>query len=175
MTQATAHVANRPAGGVRRARRTAPRNRAPGDRRESLADRMTSPVFVALDMTDLDSAKALAARIKTHVGGLKLGSNSSRPTAPTACARWPRSACRSSSTSSCTTSRTPSPRPCSAAPLEPAILTVHAAGGRAMMEDAKAAAPSGTKVVAVTVLTSLDEADLAAIGVAGMPTTRSCG
>ena len=27
-------------------------------------------------------------------------------------------------------------------PLEPAILTVHAAGGRAMMEDAKAAAPS---------------------------------
>ena len=41
-------------------------------------------------------------------------------------------------------------------PLEPAILTVHAAGGRAMMEDAKAAAPSGTKVVAVTVLTSLD-------------------
>ncbi len=42
-------------------------------------------------------------------------------------------------------------------PLEPAILTVHAAGGRAMMEDAKAAAPSGTKVVGVTVLTSLDE------------------
>ena len=27
-------------------------------------------------------------------------------------------------------------------PLEPAILTVHAAGGRAMMEDAKAAAPT---------------------------------
>ncbi|HEX2762821.1 MAG TPA: orotidine-5'-phosphate decarboxylase, partial [Allosphingosinicella sp.] len=52
-------------------------------------------------------------------------------------------------------------------PLEPAILTVHAAGGRAMLEDAKAAAPSGTKVVAVTVLTSLDEEDLAAMGVAG--------
>ena len=32
-------------------------------------------------------------------------------------------------------------------PLQPAILTVHAAGGRAMMEDAKAAAPTGTKVV----------------------------
>jgi orotidine-5'-phosphate decarboxylase len=50
-------------------------------------------------------------------------------------------------------------------PLAPAILTVHAAGGRAMMEDAKSAAPAGTKVVAVTVLTSLDDADLAAIGV----------
>ena len=54
-------------------------------------------------------------------------------------------------------------------PLQPAILTVHAAGGRAMMEDAKAAAPSGTKVVGVSVLTSLDADDLAAIGVADDP------
>jgi orotidine-5'-phosphate decarboxylase len=44
--------------------------------------------------------------------------------------------------------------------LNPAIITVHAAGGRAMMEDAKAAAPKDTKVVAVTVLTSLDADDL---------------
>lgn len=49
--------------------------------------------------------------------------------------------------------------------LEPAIVTVHAAGGRAMMEDAKAAAPLGTKVVAVTMLTSLDSADLSSIGI----------
>ena len=51
------------------------------------------------------------------------------------------------------------------APITPAVLTVHAAGGRAMLEDAKAAAPTGTKVVAVTVLTSLDGDDLASIGV----------
>jgi orotidine-5'-phosphate decarboxylase len=51
--------------------------------------------------------------------------------------------------------------------LEPAILTVHAAGGRAMMAAAKAAAPTGTKIVGVTVLTSLDDEDLAATGVAG--------
>jgi len=50
--------------------------------------------------------------------------------------------------------------------LDPAILTVHAAGGRAMLEDAKAAAPLGTKVVAVTTLTSLDGNDLKAIGCA---------
>jgi orotidine-5'-phosphate decarboxylase len=36
-----------------------------------------------------------------------------------------------------------------------------------MLEDAKAAAPAGTKVVAVTVLTSLDSGDLASIGVPG--------
>ena len=51
--------------------------------------------------------------------------------------------------------------------LEPAIVTVHAAGGRAMMEDAKAAAGEHCKVVAVTVLTSLDERDLARTGIAG--------
>lgn len=38
-----------------------------------------------------------------------------------------------------------------------------------MLEDAKAAAPIGTKVVAVTVLTSLDGDDLNAIGVGGDP------
>src|SRR3546814_18045441 len=36
-----------------------------------------------------------------------------------------------------------------------------------MMEDAKAAAPSGTKVVAVTVLTSLDGEDLKSVGLNG--------
>ena len=36
-----------------------------------------------------------------------------------------------------------------------------------MMEDAKAAAGSGTKVVAVTMLTSLDERDLERTGVSG--------
>ena len=49
--------------------------------------------------------------------------------------------------------------------LEPAIVTIHAAGGRAMMEDAKAAAGAHTKVVAVTVLTSLDDHDLNRVGV----------
>src|SRR3546814_11526107 len=49
-------------------------------------------------------------------------------------------------------------------PLDPAIITIHASGARAMMEDAKAAAPSGTKVVAVTVQTSLDGEDLKSVG-----------
>jgi orotidine-5'-phosphate decarboxylase len=53
--------------------------------------------------------------------------------------------------------------------LDPAILTVHAAGGCEMMAAAKAAAPARTKVVGVTVLTSLDQSDLAAAGVNGSP------
>ena len=41
-----------------------------------------------------------------------------------------------------------------------------------MMAAAKAAAPPGTKVVAVTVLTSLDEADLASTGVESSPASQ---
>jgi orotidine-5'-phosphate decarboxylase len=55
------------------------------------------------------------------------------------------------------------------APLEPAILTVHAAGGLEMLRAAKAAAPPSAKIVAVTVLTSLDEPDLHSIGVESSP------
>ncbi|SEL23589.1 orotidine-5'-phosphate decarboxylase [Nonomuraea pusilla] len=50
--------------------------------------------------------------------------------------------------------------------LRPAFLTVHAAGGPAMIRAAVEAAPH-TKIAAVTVLTSLSESDLAAIGMAG--------
>ncbi|MET9339783.1 MULTISPECIES: orotidine-5'-phosphate decarboxylase [unclassified Nonomuraea] len=52
--------------------------------------------------------------------------------------------------------------------LKPAILTVHAAGGPAMIQAAVEAAPH-TEIAAVTVLTSLSAADLAAIGIAGSP------
>jgi orotidine-5'-phosphate decarboxylase len=53
--------------------------------------------------------------------------------------------------------------------LGAAMLTVHAAGGRAMLEAAVAAARGAgdARVLAVTVLTSLDDADLVSIGVAG--------
>jgi orotidine-5'-phosphate decarboxylase len=50
--------------------------------------------------------------------------------------------------------------------LRPAILTVHAGGGPAMIRAAAEAAPDAS-IAAVTVLTSLGDADLAAMGVAG--------
>lgn len=54
------------------------------------------------------------------------------------------------------------------APLAPSYLTVHAAGGAAMISAAAEALPD-TRITAVTVLTSLDAADLDAIGLAGPP------
>ena len=131
---------------------------------------MTSPVYVALDTPDLDKAKAIAAKVKTQVGGLKLGLEFFAHNGPAGVMEIahlglpvfldlklhdiPNTVAKAVH---------------ALRPLEPAILTVHAAGGRGMMEDAKAAAPAGTRVVAVTVLTSLDEEDLGTIGVAGAP------
>ena len=52
------------------------------------------------------------------------------------------------------------------APLAPAYLTVHAAGGAEMVAAAVEALPN-TRITAVTVLTSLDEEALAEIGMGG--------
>jgi orotidine-5'-phosphate decarboxylase len=56
-----------------------------------------------------------------------------------------------------------------AAALGAGLLTVHAAGGRAMLEGAVRAARDvgDTRILAITVLTSLDEADLISIGTIG--------
>jgi orotidine-5'-phosphate decarboxylase len=54
----------------------------------------------------------------------------------------------------------------SAARLAPDFLTIHTAGGEEMMKRAVEASPT-TKLLGVTVLTSLTEADLAADGIGG--------
>ena len=57
--------------------------------------------------------------------------------------------------------------------LRPKMLTVHAAGGSAMIQAARQAADSAgadrPMILAVTVLTSLDQTDLVAIGVGATP------
>lgn len=52
------------------------------------------------------------------------------------------------------------------ASLSPTYLTVHATGGQAMIAAAAEALPD-TRITAVTVLTSLDEDDLSAVGLRG--------
>jgi orotidine-5'-phosphate decarboxylase len=52
----------------------------------------------------------------------------------------------------------------SLADLKPNFLTIHASGGSTMMRAAKQACPQETKLLAVTVLTSLDAEELSAIG-----------
>ncbi len=126
---------------------------------------MTSPIFVALDTPDLERAKAIANSVKGHVGGIKLGleffsANGRAGIREMAGLGLPIFLDLKFHDIPNTVAKAVQ----ALRPLRPAILTVHAAGGRAMMEDAKAAAPEGTKVVAVTVLTSLDGSDLESIG-----------
>ncbi|NDA81437.1 MAG: orotidine-5'-phosphate decarboxylase, partial [Actinobacteria bacterium] len=50
--------------------------------------------------------------------------------------------------------------------LQPDFLTVHAAGGAKMIENAAKALPEGA-ITAVTLLTSLSEAEIASLGISG--------
>lgn len=129
-----------------------------------------NPLFVALDTPDLARARALAGAVRAHVGGLKLGleffaANGPAGVEQVAQAGLPIFLDLKLHDIPNTVGKAVQ----ALRPLRPAVLTVHAAGGQAMLAAAKAAAGEGTRVVAVTVLTSLDAADLAAAGVAGSP------
>jgi orotidine-5'-phosphate decarboxylase len=131
------------------------------------------PIFVAIDTPALDRAAELARTLRHHAGGLKLGLEFF-------CANGPEGVMRIAETGLPIfldlklhdIPNTVAKAVSALAPLRPAILTVHAAGGEAMLAAAKAAAPAGTVVVGVTVLTSLDSADLEAAGVAGGPAAQ---
>lgn len=131
---------------------------------------MTRPVWVAIDTPDLELARRIALRVSHHVGGIKLGleffaANGRSGVHEMAKLDLPIFLDLKLHDIPNTVAKAVQ----ALRPLDPAILTVHVAGGRAMMEDAKAAAPAGTKVIGVTVLTSLDQGDLAAAGVTGDP------
>jgi orotidine-5'-phosphate decarboxylase len=129
-----------------------------------------SPIFVAIDTADPERARDIARAVRGTAGGLKLGLEFFAANGPSGVAGLaelglpifldlklhdiPNTVAKAVQ---------------ALKPLEPAILTVHAAGGRAMLESARAAASPSTRIVAVTVLTSLDGKDLAAAGVDGTP------
>lgn len=129
-----------------------------------------NPLFVAIDTPEGDRAAALANRLKGHVGGIKLGLEYF-------CANGPE-AVRSVAEAGIPVfldlklhdiPNTVAGAMRSLAPIRPAIVTVHAGGGKAMLEAARQAAPQGTRVVAVTILTSMDEGDLRSVGMMGSP------
>jgi orotidine-5'-phosphate decarboxylase len=115
-----------------------------------------SPIYVAIDTPDIARAKEIASRVHNHVGGIKLGleffsAHGQAGVREMAALGMPIFLDLKLHDIPNTVAKAVQ----ALNGLKPAILTVHAAGGLAMMEDAKAAAPVGTKVVAVTVLTLL--------------------
>ena len=129
---------------------------------------MSNPVYLALDFPRLETAEMVARKVKDHIGGLKLGLEFF-------CAHGHHGVHEIAKIGLPLfldlklhdIPNTVAGAMQSIHVLEPAIVTVHASGGRAMMEDAKAAAGEHCKVVAVTLLTSLDETDMTATGIAG--------
>lgn len=131
---------------------------------------MTNPVYLALDLPQIEPAKALLQKVKAHIGGVKLGLEFF-------CAHGGHGVHEIAHMGLpifLDLKLHDIPNTVAGAMqaihlYEPAIVTVHASGGRAMMEDAKAAAAEGCKVVGVTMLTSLDENDLARTGIESSP------
>lgn len=152
------------------------------------APRFSNPVFVALDTPDLARALALAKAVRPHAGGLKVGLEFITANGPAGVREIvslglpvfadvkfhdiPNTAAGAAR---------------EIAKLGVALFNVHASGGAAMLRAAKDAAASidpAVRVIAVTVLTSLTDADLRAVGqvppaqsqverLAGL--TRDCG
>ena len=126
--------------------------------------------FVALDTTDLDHALNLAKSLSGHVGGMKVGKEFF-------------TACGPDGVRAVTDCGMPVfldlkfhdiPNTVAGAiraslGLGPFMVNVHASGGEAMMRAAAAAAAEAGEgrpiVLAVTVLTSMDESDLRGVGV----------
>ena len=128
-----------------------------------------NPIILALDTSSLEEAKLLALKLKDHIGGIKIGMeffNSFGPEGVKVIQRFnipifldlklhdiPATVYKTVST---------------LLTLNPAIINVHAAGGREMMSAASRAREDSnnknTKIIAVTILTSLDDNDLKEVG-----------
>ncbi|HXA62241.1 MAG TPA: orotidine-5'-phosphate decarboxylase [Streptosporangiaceae bacterium] len=127
-----------------------------------------APIAVALDAPDLETAARWASLVTPHVTTVKVGLELYLRYGPDVVASV-RGASRVQVFLDLKLHDIPATVAGAAravARLKPAYLTVHASGGSTMIRAAVEAAP-GTKIAAVTVLTSLRDADLAEIGLAG--------
>lgn len=128
-------------------------------------------IFCAIDTPDLERAKALVQAVGPVTGGIKLGLEFFNAFGPAGVEKV-REACPEAAlfldlkfhdipNTVAGAVRVISQN------LAPSYLNVHASGGAAMMAAALAACHDKTKLLAVTVLTSLDNQELAKIGYDG--------
>jgi orotidine-5'-phosphate decarboxylase len=128
----------------------------------------SNPIFVALDTTDPDYARELAEGVRSHVGGLKLGLeffNAHGPDGVRPFVELGLPVFLDLKYHDIPNTVAGAVR--AAAGLGVSILNVHAQGGAAMMraalEAAKGVSPA-TRIIAVTMLTSLGDEDLPGLG-----------
>ncbi len=131
-----------------------------------------NPLIVALDVATAAEAEALCRRLQPYVGMVKVGLESFVGAGPDLVRRLratgveifldlklhdiPRTAAAAAA---------------QVAALDVSLLTVHAAGGGPMLAAVRANLPPRTRLLAVTMLTSFDDALTAAIGMAASTAT----
>ncbi|NOZ41866.1 MAG: orotidine-5'-phosphate decarboxylase [Alphaproteobacteria bacterium] len=130
-------------------------------------------ILCALDTTDPHAAFGLAAKLGKHIGGVKLGLEFFGANGPAGFSHVAKSGMPIFLDLKLhdiphTVARTIH----ALMPLKPLIITIHSAGGPAMMAAAAEAATIAAQnincqkplIVGVTILTSMDESDLEAVG-----------
>lgn len=130
-------------------------------------------ILCALDTTNVDEACALSGALSPHVGGVKLGLEFFGANGP----QGFKEVAKSNQNIFLDLKLHDIPNTVAKAihslmPLRPNIMTIHTAGGPAMMRAAAEAATDAAKeigcdrplIVGVTILTSLDNEDIEAIG-----------
>ena len=129
----------------------------------------SNPLFLALDVSDLDTAVSIAGKLKPHIGGVKLGmeffynfgARGYERIRETGLPIFLDLKLHDIPATVSAAVRT-------LARLSPAMLTIHASGGIEMMRAASSAAKeteAAPRIVAVGMLTSLEDADLKREGI----------
>lgn len=133
--------------------------------------RFANPVFVALDTPDVSRALAIARAVKPHVGGLKVGLEFISALGPDAVRRIVEIGLPVfADTKFHDIPNTVAGAARAIAMLGVRMFNLHASGGEAMMRAAAEAIADvhpRPLLIAVTVLTSLDDAALASVGQRG--------
>ena len=128
---------------------------------------MTNPICLALDTPDVDRAIHLARTLKTHVGYLKIGMEffyANGAKAYEAVARVGLPIFLDLKLHDIPNTVEQGLASLMKMSPAPAIINVHAQGGLAMMQAARKAVPASTKLIAVSILTSLSHDDCIATG-----------
>ena len=130
----------------------------------------TAQIYCALDTPDIDQALAWAARIAPVTGALKLGLEFFNAQGPQGIRRLMEASPENTDFfidlkyHDIPNTVAGAVKALSHSILPPAYLNVHAAGGFEMMKAAKAACHPETKLLAVTILTSLSPAEIIQVG-----------
>lgn len=138
---------------------------------------LSNPIFCAVDRPDLEGTVVLTRALAPHLGGIKLGLEffaAQGPRGVEAVARIGLPIFLDLKLHDIPNTVAGAVR--EVARLGVAMLSLHASGGRSMLEaavNAAAAATAPPALLGVTVLTSLDETDLADIGMEPASTTQA--